>query len=462
MSDHRPSPARRPSSAASKVLAVAWREFKYTALTKAFIFGAVIVPLLIWAIFGLTPFLMRHKPPPIEGTFAIVDPSGRVSAEAGKRFEEMAKAEPSVAATVSKVQAAAKSGDANQLIAAAAEQAGPVRIKVQAETDPGRATALREEVRAGKLLGVAIVDPKLLAADAEGAKLSILVPTGSSPRHTSIYEDVLSKSTVRARVEATGGNYDQLSTMMRRPDLDTERLTPEGGSAKEKAEIRMIIPIGFMMLLWISTFTSGNYLLTTTIEEKSNKVMEVLLSAVSPMQLLTGKILGQALVSAVMLVIYGSLGAAALIAFAFADLVSPTLIVYLVLYYLMAYFMVASIMAAVGSAVSELREAQALITPAMLVLMVPLMLWLPISDNPNGVLATVTSFIPPLIPFVMILRVSGTTEPIAFWQILATLVLGYGAVFGMIWLAARIFRVGVLMQGKPPSPLELLKWATYR
>ena len=128
----------------------------------------------------------------------------------------------------------------------------------------------------------------------------------------------------------------------------------------------------------------------------------------------------------------------------------------------MAFFMIASIMAGVGSAVSELRDAQSLITPAMLVLMVPLLLWFPISNDPNGVLATISSFIPPLIPFVMILRVTTATEPVPFWQIIATLTSGFAWTIVMVWFCSKIFRVGVLMYGKPPTPLELIKWVRYR
>jgi ABC-2 type transport system permease protein len=216
--------------------------------------------------------------------------------------------------------------------------------------------------------------------------------------------------------------------------------------------------MGFMMLLWIATFTSGNYLLTTTIEEKSNKVMEVVLSAVSPMQLLCGKILGYAAVSALMLLMYGGLGIAALAAAAMGDLVSPGMLALMLVYFVMAYAFVSIMMASVGSAVNDLREAQSLVTPAMLVLMLPLMLWLPISEQPNGWLATIASFVPPAIPFVMILRVTASSEPIAIWQVALSIVWGFAWVGVFLWAGAKIFRVGVLMQGKPPTPKELLKW----
>jgi ABC-2 type transport system permease protein len=212
------------------------------------------------------------------------------------------------------------------------------------------------------------------------------------------------------------------------------------------------------MLLWIATFTSGQYLLTTTIEEKSNKVMEVLLSAVSPMQLLGGKILGQAGVSAVILLMYGSAVMAGLLAFALGDLVPVLHLVLFAIYFVIAYFMIATIMAAVGSAVNELRDAQSLMGPIMLVMVIPMIIWPVLSEHPNGMLATITSFTPPLLPFVMILRVTASTEPIAIWQIVLSIGVGIVSVVAMIWMCARIFRIGVLMQGKPPSILQLAKW----
>ena len=120
--------------------------------------------------------------------------------------------------------------------------------------------------------------------------------------------------------------------------------------------------------------------------------------------------------------------------------------------------MIATIMAAVGSAVNELRDAQSLMGPIMLVMVIPMIIWPVLSEHPNGLLATITSFTPPLLPFVMILRVTASTEPIAIWQIVLSIGVGIVSVVAMIWMCARIFRIGVLMQGKPPSILQLAKW----
>jgi ABC-2 type transport system permease protein len=168
------------------------------------------------------------------------------------------------------------------------------------------------------------------------------------------------------------------------------------------------------------------------------------------------------MVALVMLVMYGGMIGVGLSALAMLDLIGWEMLVYLALYFVMAYFMVSAMMVAVGSAVTNLQEAQALMTPVMLVLIVPMMLWLPVSDSPNGTLATVTSLVPPLVPFIMILRVSTSTEPVAAWQVAASLAIGFGSVFAMVWAAARIFRVGILMQGKPPTPRELLRWVRMR
>ena len=205
-------------------------------------------------------------------------------------------------------------------------------------------------------------------------------------------------------------------------------------------------------------FSSANYLLTSTIEEKSSRVMEVLLSAVSPMELLAGKMLGQAAVSAVVLVMYGSVALAGLGAMAMMDVVPLAHLLWVVAWFPIAYLMVAAVMAGIGSAVSDLREAQSLVGPAMIALMVPLILWMPIVENPNGPLAVAFSFIPPASPFVNILRLTAANEPIPLWQSLLALAVAIGCVLALVWAGARIFRVGVLMQGKTPSPRELIRW----
>ena len=151
------------------------------------------------------------------------------------------------------------------------------------------------------------------------------------------------------------------------------------------------------------------------------------------------------------LVLYAGLGLLALVSFATLGLIDPMLIVYLIIFYLLAYFTFASMMAAVGSAVNEMREAQSLMMPIMLVLMVPWILWLPLSREPNSMLAVVAQ----LHPAVQQLRDAAADDvrrrrrpPGSRWVAIA---IGAVGVYASVWFAAKVFRVGLLMFGKPPT-----------
>jgi len=416
---------------------VAWREFRHTALTKAFIIGAVVLPLVMFAVIPLVPMLTKSTPKPLTGRVVVIDPQGGVAAA----FET---------ALLSK-DAAPR--DREDPFGGTVD----VQVKVERIADPGRETELRKEVGDGALAALVVV-----ARDDKGEKAEVLVPSASSPKHTRRLESAAREAVVRARVAGAGENYDRLRELMRSERVDTSRISPKGDAARESTELRMLVPAGFMFLLWIAVFTSANYLLTSTIEEKSNRVMEVLLSAVSPMELLCGKLVGQAAVSTVMLAMYGGVALSGLGAVAMLDVVPPSHILWLVVWFPIAYFMVAAIMASIGSAVSDLREAQSLVGPAMLALMVPLMLWLPIVENPNGALAVAFSFIPPASPFVNVLRLTAANEPVPLLQSILAVLVGIASVAALLWAGARIFRVGVLMQGKTPTPRELLRWIWMR
>jgi ABC-type Na+ efflux pump permease subunit len=267
----------------------------------------------------------------------------------------------------------------------------------------------------------------------------------------------LREAIVDARVQASGLDRREIEALTHVARTPSRTVTAEG--ERETNEVlNMLLPAGFMVLLLVSVLTSGQYLLTTTVEEKSNRVVEVLLSAVSARELMVGKILGQMAVGLLVLALYAGLGVVALISFAMLGLLDPALIAFLVVFFLLAYFTIASFMAAIGAAVNEMREAQTMMTPVMLMVMIPWILWLPLSRDPNSLVATVLSFVPPLGNFVMLLRMSSSTPP-PMWQTwLAIVVSGLGA-WAAVWFAAKVFRIGLLMFGKPPNFATLVRWA---
>jgi ABC-2 type transport system ATP-binding protein len=117
-----------------------------------------------------------------------------------------------------------------------------------------------------------------------------------------------------------------------------------------------------------------------------------------------------------------------------------------------------SLMMAAGSAVNDMREAQSFMMPIMIVLIVPWVLWMPISRDPNSLLSIALSFLPPINSFAMMLRMASTAPP-PWWQVWLSIGIGVGSVFAAIWFAAKVFRIGLLLYGKPPSLKTLIHWA---
>ncbi len=447
----------------ARIWIIAVREFRQTVFTKGFIFGAIFVPMLMFGVIGAVPLLISTKPVPVSGTIVVADVDGSAAKAMQKALDEI-KAGKHAPAPGSLREAVDSTPTAGGYALAEFDGALPnvdvtvERVAIDSDLEP-----MRNQVQRGEKLALIEIPAELLsAAPSKEVEISLLVPSDSPAKTTRLFSRLACKATVVARVERSGSDFAAAQALLREPDIDTARLTASGEKAKEMLELRFLLPGGFMMLMWIAAFSSANQLLTTTIEEKSSKVIEVLLSATSPLELLAGKIVGQGLVSLLMLATWGSAGLAGLAFMTMLDIVPISTLLLFILWFFLAYFMSASIMAAVGSAVSDLREAQSLIQPAMMAFMIPLILWMPITENPTGWLATITSFIPPIGPFVMVLRTTGAVEPIPGWQIGTALVVNGAATVALVWLASRVFRIGVLMQGKPPTPMELLRWARTR
>jgi ABC-2 type transport system permease protein len=234
----------------------------------------------------------------------------------------------------------------------------------------------------------------------------------------------------------------------------------------EQDQVRQWAPVVFVYLLWISVFTVAQMLLTNTVEEKSNRIIEVLLSSISPMQLMIGKIAG---IAATGLTVLGSW----LVFFLLGTTMLPKLLgkplpfdlsivlrdpVYLtsfLCYFFLGYLLFAALLVGMGSVCNSLKEAQNLLQPVFILLIVPILAMMPIGKDPNGTLAKVMSFIPPFTPFVMMNRAAG--PPTALEYVLTTILL-IVSIIGAMWFAAKIFRIGILMTGKPPKLREIIQW----
>jgi len=243
----------------------------------------------------------------------------------------------------------------------------------------------------------------------------------------------------------------------------------EGGSDEEvdtQDLVRQWAPPVFVYLLWVSIFGISQMLLTNTVEEKSNRIMEVLLSSVSPVQLMAGKIFGIAFTGLTMIgtwVLFFYFAVSFLPSLLGIELgfnlgvvaADPTYVISFVVYFLLGYFLFSTLFVGIGSLCSTLKEAQNLQTPVTLVLLVPIFAMIPVARDPNGPLAVALSYVPPFTPFVMMNRAAG--PPSAFEYVSTTLLL-IVSIAVVIWATAKIFRIGILMSGKPPRLGEVIKW----
>ena len=451
------------------ILLVAGREFVATVSTKAFIIGLLIMPAMIGVSIIVFPRLLNPRSFKTQGEIAVIDPSGRAIGDIRKAFspERMTERREEQARQVlnqapPEVQQMATSrGNAQVAAAMASATAAPDLQLVErpASADvQNEKTWLLDPSERRHLALVVVHDNAVISADGKTyGSYDAYVPANVDDRAMNEIQAGMQEALVNARTRERGLDRAQIESLVKvaRANLttvtkDSERSTIRG--------INVILPVFFVILMFMGVMTGGQSLLTSTVEEKSSRVMEVLLSALSPMELLAGKILGQFGVSLIVLGLYIGIGLALLLAFALFGIINPWLIPYLGIFFVLSYLTYGSLMVSVGAVVNDMREAQSLMMPLMLLLTFPFWVWFPISQNPNSMFATVMSMIPPVNSFAMLLRLTSTAPP-PWWQVWASIALGAAGVVAALWFAAKVFKIGLLMYGKPPNIATLIRWA---
>ena len=472
----------------TKVIIAAIREYKTTALTKAFLFGAVIFPLLIWGaiIAAAASGIFSDKKDALKGTVGIIDTTQDASIAAGlaEQFDSEKLAERAAAEREQfeqqlegvPIESFASPEQIEQAKEMVAERLGIGLVHdVEIEMLLNNEDEARERVGGGDLLALVIVGehslrPFIPPTDAEDE-----IDPATRPGQYAFFHAKNLDSDYIQQIRGAVRNSIQ-SERYRRASIDPVRVAAihgnpprsvtrgvdESGEEQVSGEdFSQFLPLIFMMLLFTAVITGGQYLLMGTLEEKGSRVMEVLLSAVSPLQLLIGKLVGQGVVGLTILVMYSALGIALTDRFGYLSLVPMDQIPLLLVYFLMAYAFLGSMMVAVGAAVTEIREAQALYAPITISMMLPFLLMIAVMQNPASVVVKIFSYFPPTTPFVMVMRLSQAAHPVPMWEVILSIIVGFAGVAVVVWGAAKIFRVGVLMYGTPPSLFTLLKWIRY-
>ncbi len=413
-----------------RIITVAKREFLATVRTKAFLLSVVMMPaLVVGGIYGgeAVRQLSAGEEQPLR-RLAVVDHTGRVFTSLVAQFEAHNAKYPNQSFELLPID--------------------------PSEADLG---ALGARIQTGELYGYLVLPATVL--DVESDDECALARKDNQLQLGQNIERLINAAVFAVRFEQANIVPEDVERLQAR--LTFRRLDAATGTTVSDNEVaRLLTPFAFMFLLFMGTFGISQGLLTTVIEEKSSRVVEVLLSAVSSTQLMAGKILGMVCVGFLLMAVWGSVASLGARAYDLGDLVNGYRLTMALLYFVPGFLLMASLLAAIGSACNELKEAQSMVFPLSLITIVPMISWFHISEHPASMFSLVLSYIPPITPFVMILRICADPDTPMF-QIVTTLGVLWVSVAVAMWAAGKVFRVGVLMYGKQPSPRELLRWVRH-
>jgi len=450
----------------NRILTIAQSEFLSLIRTKAFIIGILLVPVLMTLFITFMNYAEDHvdttdrRIAVIDETGVLWEPLQRAAAEhnteAGvdadktephfilERVEPGARAKDDVAVELSRRVKAKELFAFIEL---------PKDILVARE--PEASTAARR--RAAKKEGTAAEDA------ADGPTFKFYAQSTSARPVTSWLEDAVNQAVAEHRFTTAGIDQalvKKLTSYVTFTSYGLFERSPDGTAApaKEMDDIARIgVPMFALVLMFMSVMTGAMHLLNAIIEEKMSKISEVLLGSVTPFQLLAGKLVGVVAVSLLLTLVYLVGGIYALLSFGRLDLIDPVLIGWFLVFMICAALMFGSIFLAIGSACSDLKDSQSMVQPAMMLIILAYLASFVVMRAPESGLAVGLSMFPTITPFAMILRLGMPPGP-PLWQVLVSVVMLIAATGAVVWAAGRIFRVGLLMQGKPPNIPELLRW----
>ncbi|MFT5290111.1 MAG: ABC-2 type transport system permease protein [Planctomycetota bacterium] len=432
----------------SKIIAIAKSEYLTAVRSKAFLIGLFLMPVIMAASIVIQK-LVESKADVQDRKMAVVDATGELfsvlQAENAAREETLYEGEGK---------------DRTQMNPRFLLE----RVVLDASGEERVDIALADRVRDGDLFAFLLIGADVLGEVGDDRTIAYHTQTptyGELPRWA---QKVLDDYVVSRRF--TGAGYDRREIMELSSPTNFERLglaSVEAGTGKvveaekENKIKNQLVPGVGMFLMFMLIMMAAPPALNNVLEEKMQKISEVLVSAVTPFQLILGKLVGTASVALTLSVVY--LGGATVVLhhFGYGDLVDPQLYAWFFVFLILAVFIFGSVFTAIGAACSEIRDAQSLMTPAMLMIMLPMFLFGPVMDAPDSALARWASLFPPATPFLMFLRI-GIPPGAALWEILLGVVLCTLFTLSAVWAGGKIFRIGLLSQGQAPSFLKLIGW----
>jgi ABC-2 type transport system permease protein len=420
-----------------KLWLVIKREYLTRVRTKGFIFSTVAVPM--FAI-GVLAFQIYTATRQIDHTLkiAVLDEGGGLSDAIERNLDgKLANGQPTFQV-----------------------------VRKEENATGAQQDAARRDVKSGQLDAFLLV-PAGISSGKDAAELHTR-NTGEI-QVTEQVDHAVTNAVIAERLHGRGLNVPDVGDLVKAVDLKLIK-TSAGGEIEEKGQT-LITALVVGMLLYTTLIIYGVTTMRSVTEEKSSRVMEILVASVRPFQLLAGKIVGVAAVGLTQYAIWGTVtGLMAAYGTAMAAALRPgsalpamqphiSVLAYMLVFFLCGYMLYASMYAAIGALVSNDQEAQQLQTPLTLLLVGAFLLFNVVLHDPSSSLSVGLSMIPFFAPILMMLRIAMQTPP--FWQIALCIGISVLTTTAVIYVAARVYRVGVLMYGKRPSLVELARWLRY-
>ena len=419
-----------------KMLVLAKREYLVRVKTKGFWIGLLVLPVIMATLFVVPALVMSKTRAELD--LVVVDATGRVGEALAADLAERAET-GNVAAEVTIVRPAAD------------------RAAQAAELDR---RLVAEEIDAWMR-----IDEEALA----GGRVEYRGRSVSNIETQRVLERSLSAEVREMRLVEAGYDPEQVAALMEDVTLATVKVSERGGRA-EAGAAGFILAYVLFFLLYMVMLLWGQQVLQGVLEEKSSRVVEVVASAARPFDLMMGKLLGIGaaaftqftvwMATALVLTAPQILGALSMLP---ADVGIPEIrvvqVLWVLVFFVLGFFVYSTMYAAVGAAFDNLQDAQNLMAVPTFSIMLPLFFMFPVVNDSNSPLAVIVSLIPLMTPILMPLRIAVEMPP--WWQLVLALLLTGGFVWMMVALAARVYRVGILMYGKKPTIKEIVRWMRY-
>ena len=418
------------------------REYIERIRSKAFIIMTLLMPVFMASTI-LIPALLSNMRSSVTRRIVLVANNGEI-------------------ADAIKQQLIAPSITTDTQYRSAKKSEAPPRFAVEISTDTSDAERdkLRHDVSDGK------IDGFLWLTDSDLANRKVVF---SAKDVTDFGENIelhnaVQSALVKRQLGQKGMSEPEIESVLKPIDLDSIRI--EKGKEGASGIAVFLVSFTMVMLLYVNVLVYGFAVMRSIIEEKSSRILEVLLSSVTAKQLLAGKIIGVGAVGLTQVAIWLAIaGAFSLIGLSstgsvLANVHIPAIgVIAFGVYFVLGYFMYSTMYAALGSMVNSDQEAQQVQWPAMLPIIFAIVMATPVLQHPNSQLAFWASLFPFFTPILMFVRIMAETPPL--WQILLSILLMLLTTWGLLGLSSRIYRVGILMYGKRPTLPELRKWLRY-